>query len=326
MHSPGAQHYYESLARYSLQKATNFFTYIKFGNEILDFSLNTPNKIKDFREIDEIKALKNLYGDTIINQRIKKIQDTCAISKLRRLEIGEGCCLGMSYDFISSYLMNVKLGKPPLEAVVSRYKDGAPDKAVLEHIFYSATHGPIPYEEQKNFVDKYFSKIEEDFERKKESLAKMTVEEQYAALAQIKLDFNIQLNKIKELPLKYYLKNEEDVISSYELTINMNESAVYKFKKREEELSFENFTKNLIAGVYKIGILLEGHKGHAMVYIKTKEGQHIIYDPNLGILAVAPSVSATKLYEIVKSYTKEENFSLFKFEVHRRIKKRIGRR
>ncbi|WP_215217816.1 hypothetical protein, partial [Candidatus Rhabdochlamydia sp. W815] len=288
--------------------------YIKFGNEILDFSLNTPNKIKDFREIDEIKALKNLYGDTIINQRIKKAQDTCAISKLRRLEMGkDGCCVGMSYDFISSYLMNVKLAKSPLEAVFGRYKDGAPDKAVLEQIFYDAKN-KLTFEE---YTNKYFSEIEEEIKseikeeikRKWESLKKMIAKEKIAALKQIEIDLDIRLNKAaEEILLKYCLEAEKDITSSYGLTININESAVYTFKKRKEEPSFENFTKNLIAGVYHIGILPEKDTGHAMVYIKTKEGKHIIYDPNLGILAVAPSVSATKLYEIVKSYTKEENF------------------
>lgn len=77
----------------------------------------------------------------------------------------------------------------------------------------------------------------------------------------------------------------------------------YTFKT--EKADFENFANDLPNDVYSVETCPE--PAHAMVYIKTEEGKHIIYDPNLAILAVDPSVSATRLYEIVNPYTKGED-------------------
>lgn len=59
-------------------------------------------------------------------------------------------------------------------------------------------------------------------------------------------------------------------------------------------------------GFNKIGISPKSGLGHAMVYVKTEQGKHIIYDPNFAILAADSSVSVTRLYEIVKRYIKGE--------------------
>ncbi|VHN99576.1 hypothetical protein [Candidatus Rhabdochlamydia sp. T3358] len=85
--------------------------------------------------------LRNIYGDDAVDQLMQTQVENIHFfkDKLCKLEMeSSGYCLGMSFDFISNYLMSINSVKPGLEIFVTRYKDGAPDKAELGHILYSA--------------------------------------------------------------------------------------------------------------------------------------------------------------------------------------------
>jgi hypothetical protein len=140
-------HHYHSLASYHFEKgAGKLFSSLNFGGEIIDFSLNSSTRIKELLppSMSEEQALREVYGEKAIDRWLRIETDEFPIKKsalCRKEMVLNGCCLGMCFDFLSSYLKHTQRSQSPLDAIKAiapNFTDGASDEAQLAQTFYAA--------------------------------------------------------------------------------------------------------------------------------------------------------------------------------------------
>ncbi|HEV3270241.1 MAG TPA: hypothetical protein VGZ69_06305 [Candidatus Rhabdochlamydia sp.] len=316
--SPTA-HHYESLALYQSGKAKNLFTYLRFGKEIIDFCVNAPQQIKSpssIHHVSEDQTLRSMYGDEDIDKWIEIITKDASpkLEELCSLKITDGCCLGMSLDFISHYLLNVN-SKKPLGSFFDRYQEGAPKEAQLAQIFYRTLHSTKSLTEEKReriAIENHalgateLGTIENLIKRASDEKSK----NYFISLKSDQMK-RVSTEGSKDI-VKMVLDRNLIMTKPFKFTMDIDNAIIFVPQEIEElqDLEFELIIDDLSAGIYYVSST-SGNSGHSMAYIKTEEGKHIIYDPNLAILAVNYNEAGARLWKIVKRYIKEdENFTV----------------
>jgi hypothetical protein len=275
--SATVSHRYHCLSKLELRRVKNLVL-MGFGKEIVDFSSNSFTQIKEplSKGETETDALKRLYGTDAVDQFFELWPETDLTKGLFRHEVGDGCCFGMSLDFISAYLHHIQLGKGPLQAakeIAPRFANGPSDGAELCQTFYEAAYNtemlPRYEEKMKNGVDA--AKIKRELE------AQLGQDDAYQDLC-------------------------EKAARAFGLVTK--QSLNYTIDPQNPEAFFA-FVAALPVGAYQFSIVgFSGDDfrcaGHVIAFIKTGEKTDFIFDSNFATLAT--DQSAMRLREAAKRY------------------------
>lgn len=311
------QHYL-SMAQYHFIKVISFIMAVKNQGDIIDFSINCTTCVKEHIEnAVEIDELEKMYGSLESWYQIGTPDIPLNLKQLKRLDMGEGVCFGMSLDFLSHYLQEIEHGKTPEEAIKAisyRYSEGAPDEAQIAHIFYHALEIGQTLHEIKLETDRKIDKYQRD-------MALWLKEEQEKVQAQIgHANFDVQnamknvllqsnekfkefekqvLTKFLKESVSLILKREDLIAQRMGLACNKTNAFFLKANEREHfENDFHGFVHNLPNGSYKVGLHRgKGFVGHAVIFIKTDE-EWFIFDPNFGTQHCLTANDLWKLTEI----------------------------
>jgi len=328
--SQRVSHHFDSLANYRLKLALRRpITLWVFGSKIIDFTTNTSTRIKEIDEQNEIDALKKLYGDHVIARWLEtETQDVRLYQKnLARLEIAQdGCCAGMSWDFISHYWKEIEKGNAPIDAVKAiahRYREGAPDEAQLAQIFYTALS--VLHDWDKIYVDQYNilkTKLNKDIIEKVETYLRRNFTDSSEAT-----HARLAIEKLKLFNDLFQRINREDFFRELEIAakkMGLSSQLVGHYMLEDTEKMAPNFQQSidqLPLGIYEVSLRPvyrhDDHiqenvlPGHSIVFIKT-EDTCFIFDPNFATLVLSKEESAEILWRIGNFYYErtEMNFKL----------------
>lgn len=319
-------HHYKSLANYQWARVGSVLvSYSKFGKEVVDFCANSSTRVKEHfpQDVDEYERLKRMYGNEVIDRwsRIGTGEIPLQIDRLCKKEMGsEGCCLGMSFHFISFYLQQIRLGKSPVEAVKSIagfYVDGAPEEAECAQIFYAALDTSNLIEAEDRLRQQNSDARREETLRwlaaEEERLHRLIpvdregFEEEFARV-QVEAERRIQNIRTETLSDKLrgeariHAKREQIIANAMGLAIERPVIYAYEQIEGSRDMEFERFIDQLPNGAYQVAF--ESEKAHGIVFIKTAEGLHFIHEPNFATLAVRPVEAGARLWEIGRFYLK----------------------
>jgi hypothetical protein len=289
----GVGRYCKRLANYYDALPLNVETVFAKRDRLIEFSHNGRDPTRDpflSSNLNGVEELRQIYGqekmDSILNWEWER-ELHLATDKLEPI-IG-GICLGMSYDFIASYLI-VSQNSPSLKAIYQiapRYKNGAPESAQLCRIVSLATDFKKGFD--RRIDNSLFGWITKETPARTSKLAQI--------LDGFVILFKLLLLIVVAIPLFCkirYQKNrlvEEQVkeLISYQ-ALNLKEEEEFHYKQE----GLDKFLSSLPNGAYEISALPSpiGFKaGHSMALIKT-ENDHFFFDPNYGTFRLSPSESA----------------------------------
>jgi hypothetical protein len=205
--------------------------------------------------------------------------------------------------------------KKPLGSFFDRYQEGAPKEAQLAQIFYRTLHSTKSLTEEKReriAIENHalgateLGTIENLIKRASDEKSK----NYFISLKSDQMK-RVSTEGSKDI-VKMVLDRNLIMTKPFKFTMDIDNAIIFVPQEIEElqDLEFELIIDDLSAGIYYVSST-SGNSGHSMAYIKTEEGKHIIYDPNLAILAVNYNEAGARLWKIVKRYIKEdENFTV----------------
>ncbi len=321
--SSAVSHHYASWASYQTNRAVNQLgAYLSFGSEVVDFCINSSTRVKELlpNHTTENEALRNIYGDAAIDRwsQIGTAKIPLDKARLSRREMAsDGCCFGMSLDFISHYLTEVRSGKTPLQAVkaiAGRYVDGAPDEAQLAQTFYAALDTSSLLATEKAALEPNFNAKNDEVQswlkaeqHRIKGLGHREMPEQLTNLQDqlAKKMQNLRTETIRDtFTIRAQVEEMQDeiMVNTFGCTSHMVSIYVCEEPNEDAFLEFEKIVNTLPHGTYHVGLSPDTHAGHAIVYIKTGTGEHFIHEPNFATLAIDPAASAARLWKIATDF------------------------
>ncbi len=283
-------------------------TYKRYGRDIVDFSENGGARLNEiitnthakiwqkgrsgktvFEK--ELQTLQFLYGPEIVEQWNSAVGMQI---HFRHLELKKGCCLGMSLDFISSYLQEKKSGKSSLEcikAIAPRFAHGASEQAQMAQLSQEAFLEPFVSDQSQ------IGQLNRWYYQEKDKIAQLPPKERLEAQRDLIRAFYQKIALIaKEMP-----SVDKALLESLSKGFAFApENAMFRFQINAFD-SLNEFVRNVQFGVFVVFLRDQNLRGHAIVYIKTEEGKDFIFDPNTATLAIDPAQSADRLAEITRS-------------------------
>lgn len=257
-------HLFNEHANYILLKGNNHFeAYLDFGSEVVEFCVNSV-LLKETHSEERRRFSKQCH------QQINESGLPFFEKSLRRPEVGkDGCCVGISFDFVSCYLKEMRSNSTPLNAIkeiAPRYADGAPWKAEIAQKYYDATYPPEEETpappQQRSSLLKHCTKLKRQVKTKEKETPRQSRSKMLATIFGFKI-----------LEPHSFKKESHD----YKSQINQLEEGVYIVNTHTSKK----------------------HYGHALVFIKTKEGPHFIQDSNIATLQIDPKDSTERLLQII---------------------------
>jgi len=324
--SQSTSHHFNSLSIYHFSRAvTEPSAFLRHGSRVVDFATNITTRVKEIDGENEIDALKRMYGNETIalwseigNQEIPLNQ-----SKLTRLEmVDDGCCYGMSLDFISHYLKKIKEGKMPMEAVKAiapRYVEGAPDEAQLLQIFSSALDlSKIEKAYQKTLepkLDAFRRETKKWFREEREKIFKLTPdingEEHRNRMANHQAELAQRMKNLKNGRVAGFTEMSSDKakiafqrnkIGAEKVGLSTQLVGLCTIEEAESQAmgpNFQHFVDQLPQGVYHVSLSPNEKVGHSIVFINTGD-LCFIHEPNYATLALSKEEAAKELWNIGK--------------------------
>jgi|GEM_PF-5412774 len=290
------------------------FTYKRYGSEIVDFSENGGARLNDMITNTHLKiwqkgrsgktlseresqTLQFMYGPEIVDHWNRNVGMQI---HFQHLGLKRGCCLGMSLDFISSYLREQKSGKSSLEcimAIAPRFAQGASEQAQMAQLSQEAWLEPYVSDQSQ------IGQLNRWFRQEKDKVSQLPPKDRIEALQDLVREFYQKIACIAEDVPSVDMALLKDLTKGFAFE---PEDAMYRFdishpSDRSEFLAFSDFVHNVEPGVFVVFLRDKNLSGHAIVFIKTEEGKDFIFDPNRATLAVDPAQSAIRLIEITRS-------------------------
>jgi hypothetical protein len=269
-------HHYCSLAQLEFSRSIKWSSYLDHGNEIIDFSVNCLTHAHE----PDLELFKMRFGAEEVD-RIYKMLFPDDGEKMERKS--RGCCWGMSMDFIASYLEQMEEGKTSLEAaqcIAPHFASGITDRAEVSQIFYPGC---------RMGRDDFFRRCD--------------MEALYQALGE-----RDGVSLIRDVP--FY----NEVIHPI-LHLHSEKPVVHVMDKFVEVgPTFENFIEDIPEGSYEITIYFKSwgkDVAHSIAFIKTSEEKHVIFDPNVGTLAIDRDQSADRLEKVLNRYISKDTRMIF---------------
>jgi len=276
---------------------------MNFGNKLIEFSSNcfSSLKRKDFVKVKQFEDLKTYYKEDTIKQWESVGTDKIPLKKdkldgLRNLS--DGCCMGISLDFMLNYLKEIKAGKAPIDAIKSiahRFKNGASKEAELAQIFYQ-------FLDDSAFValksKKAREHIEESNKKFSESLEKLKdindIDELHKARESIIEETRKRgQEEMNSLAYGKSLKNKP-IAKKFGLNIQKPHTFFTTNTDKNKESWFKEFVKNLPNGAYTVQV----HE-HVFCFIKTDKDSYI-FDSNFGIIRI--TLEENTFFNLCKDY------------------------
>ncbi|NGX63444.1 MAG: hypothetical protein KR126chlam6_00856 [Candidatus Anoxychlamydiales bacterium] len=296
--------YYKNKAIfYFAQAISKPYSYSITGDKIIEFSLNMFSSLKnrDFVKVKKFEDLKSYYGKDTISlwesvgtEKIPLKKDSLDALK----DLSDGCCAGISLDFISNYLKEIKAGKTPIDAIKSisyRFKKGASKEAELAQIFYQ-------FLDDSAFVA---AKIKKASEHLEESSKKF-----FESLKQLEDIQNLdELYKASELLIEETRKSGQEqmnnlaygksltykpIAKKFGLNIQKPNTLATTIKDKDRVANFKEFVQNLPNGAYLVQV-----PEHAFIFIKTDNDSYI-FDPIFGSFRI--KLEDNTLFNLCKDY------------------------
>ncbi|HEY2811684.1 MAG TPA: hypothetical protein VGJ00_09910 [Rhabdochlamydiaceae bacterium] len=304
---------------------------MKHKNEIIDFSENGGRrvdetlwensgedilsaKIKILQTIDdneeEYKALQCLYGVETVDRWVRTV-GIQNLGLLQRKKMLNGCCAGMSLEFISSYIQQLKAGKAPEESIkviAPRFAYGASKLAQIAQIFESAL-----IKQNGSRSDKSKEEIDRWYKEEKQRIAQIQPRNPMA-IVNLMESYNARLIALlseltARLEQKPILLNKS---IGKAMGLEVEETGVRRFenpnpaRKAAMQPAFKAFIENLPTGIYELTLSARFDKlsDHAICFIKTNSGKHFLFDPNYGTFALKPESAAAHLWKEVGEHGK----------------------
>lgn len=272
------------LSTYYADRSFNrLYTYILYGNKVINFSMNSTGIPIDSSKINgnNLEQLRNIYGELFDEMQSKVSTESHIIDeeKLSLHPINKGVCLGASLDFISRYLKGNQLQTSTLiEKISALFSErGTAESQILHILQYALKKESDCYSEEEK---KY-----------KENL----IIERHNGIDNTK--------KIRLFGLKLKAKKYSSLANACGFRIESTHIDEYTTQKKPSEAFITNFS-NLSDGAYLISINnSEIKKGHAMAMIKVSENEIYLFDPNRGTLKFEDQNEFnSKFWSLIDSY------------------------
>ncbi len=266
--------YYYNLSQYQEKKVMELYScWCLFGEEVVDFSYNALPRYVGLMSLED---LQDLYGKEEIDRWAsfktdKWYIDKTAFFNLAKRPMSEGRCYGMSFDFIASYLEEMKSKDSSLEAIkhiASSFAKGASNRAECAQICQSAAR----LYSYPNAWD--------------HAASRSTGKEFYWGLP------NALVESMDDL-----------LAQGFDLTLN-------KSMIKREDQDPQDFFSELSNGCHLV-LLTDtlSNAAHAIALIKTDSGKQYIFDPNFGTLAVDRENFSTRCEQLIDWYEKEQDLT-----------------
>ena len=266
--------YYYKLSQYQEKKVMELYScWCLFGEEVVDFSYNALPRYVGLLSSEE---LQDLYSKEEIDRWASLKTDKWYIDKAALLDLAkrpmtEGRCYGMSFDFIASYLEQMKSCDSSLAAIkhiASSFAKGASNRAECAQICQSAAR-----------LYSYPNAWDHAASRSKGK-------EFYWGLP------NALVESMDDL-----------LAQGFDLTLN-------KSVMQREDQDTEDFFSGLFNGCHLV-LLTDtfSDTAHAIALIKTDSGKQYIFDPNFGTLAVDPENFSLRCEQLIDWYEKEQGLT-----------------
>ena len=306
---------YFSMARAQFNRGgLTLVAYCKFGEKLIDFSYNGC-VIAPSADTEQ-NALRSRYGSNVIDLWLQIGTEEIPLKpeKLKRVETG--ICLGMTLDFMKEYLQQIQAGVPPMEAIreiSSRYVTGAPDKAQLAQIFYSALDSTHVIEQEWAHLDASMEEQITDthrwFDEQQAQILALPNEQIPERLHQVQTECTERLNNFRFNALSgkilaiARIEARRDEIVSNQFGLQMGPARIYAHEEMsaEHDPEFSQFLEELPIGCYAGGFRAKGC-AHAVTLIKSSDNEYFLFDPNFGTLFFGKNEIAEKLWNIGKSF------------------------
>jgi hypothetical protein len=294
------------------------YFYLIFKDAVIDFSVNSYLRIKENSSLTDYEKLLQLYGKKAVTQQFHMKSQYYSVQK-KHLRVGgmnskfgehsNGCCAGISFEFISSYLREIKMGKDDLEAVkVSAlpFVNGATPKAELAQICLAALQ-----RKKRNTFLKQLGAIERENSRLCEEIRLAEVNLDLRSKARKRtnecIDLIVKMRILKEKTI--IIEEEaapwgEDYINAWAKSGDFKMKSVGKYlfgdtEGRKER--FLHFVNELSDGVYMVRLQPKEGVGHALVFVKKAAGMDFIFDPDGGALTLNRKDSIDGLFSTANS-------------------------
>jgi hypothetical protein len=320
-------HRFNSWGNYYCSRALfPLIAFTQYGRQVIDFAVNTSKRIKELDETYKIDALEKMYGHKAIASWSKIGTQEIALQREKlapREMMKEGCCLGMSFDFIDHYLQEITAGKTPIDAVKAvapRYAEGAPDEAVLGQIFYSALDISRAREKQWTLLKSTVGKnlrhakkaLQESEARLRTFVGKKNFADEFAKHKKKsqQIEKDVETYNLNALVLSHGTGQEQCTrIVAEKMGLILKKSAVYTINESKTQTmsgDFQQLVDQLPEGAYQIGLFSnKSSAGHSIAFIKTAS-QCFIHEPNFATLQSSRVEAAKMLWKVSKdSYLKE---------------------
>jgi hypothetical protein len=306
---------YYCLARLEQFKNHWSFTYQRYGDKVVDFASYTFTHIKDRlpEGTTELERIKHIYGADKIDSLCRMFPEELLGNLARSQVVTGGCCFGMSVDFISAYLHQRQAGKNALEsvkAIAPQFENGASDNAEICQIFYNAfthiaTSKQIAEAKEKGRI--WLENERENLLARNE-LEPMTKEQILEKVAQLKAEVLERVGEFRRQLFNEYHDTSFEDITKIATIVHIAASHPLIIESNINEAQLEAAMRDLPAGAYEVSIAganVSGAEGarnwaHATVYIKTGEGQDIVFDPNQATFVVKPDQSSAQVWDRIK--------------------------
>lgn len=300
-----------SMAGFQFNKGGHCLTsYFNYKSALIDFSYN--GCVIPPSSSTELNAIRRRYGSDVVDYwlQIGTEEIPLKLDKIKRAE--HGVCLGMSLDFIEQYLLRIKAGCLPLDAireVSSRYVNGAPEKAQIAQIFYIAVCSAQLIAKEKIRLDHLLneneSKIKLWLKEQQDEARKLPSDQLSERLNAVSLELKTRLKDFKEKGLSMKIcgiaqvEEQRQVEVCNRFGLHFDPSQIYAtdtYAKYDEE--FGHFINAIPDGCYR-GIFRAKGYAHATVLIKWNDN-YCLFDPNKGTLVFESPAIYKKLWQIGK--------------------------
>lgn len=278
--------------------------YRLFGNNLVNFGLNTTGKPKELGN-DEEKILDHAYGAKVKEKYLALAPtDEADPKKLQAKEIYEGICQGISLDYLNRYLFKRAENVESLTAIqeVSQIfsENGNEEAQVLQIV--SEALGLVG----KHALDKLFEnqnarllKKQSEFEKK---FIKATVKEQAEMIKELEKMVNQKQTASKDIDLmkkQFWGSKLELLIPKMKIQFAGTFSDQNK-KMDSKKIDWIEHLKNLPMGAYYISLDYGKPVGHAILYVKDSNHLSFLHDPNLGTVQFFNDFDLLKFWQLIK--------------------------
>ncbi len=284
--------------------------YCKFGDNLIDFAYN--GCVIAPTSDTEQNALRARYGSDEIDRwlQIGTVEIPLKTEKLQRVETG--ISLGMTLDFMEQYLQQIQSNIPPMEAIrkiSSQYVTGAPDRAQLAQIFYTALDLTTMIEREWVSLNASLQKRREDsiswFNNQLDLTLSLPREQQFEEITRTETRARELLSHFWRETLSTRIKSMVQIeaqrwkIVSHQFGLQVGPAQIYVCEKLStgDNAALSQFLEGLPNGCYA-GTFLSEECAHAITLIKASDNQYFLFEPNVGTLVFVKNEIAENLLNI----------------------------